>query len=191
MTRWRLLTGPLLAVLVGALLLAHTYVAAMDIQSQFKRVEVMEQSHRLYESDMADTFDKNPAVVSFANDPVFTTPQWRSVLDENRKAMSSAGALEPKTFGIWWPGLEKRAEAALPTVYDHSEFVTAAGMALSTCSDKALTADQRIVQWRERYGQAADPKLKSDPYWQAKLAVMPDIIRAGTKYFCGQDPLKF
>lgn len=190
-SRWERLTGLLFAVLVGVLVVAHTYVAVIDVQSQFKQVAIMENSHRVYESDLADRFDKDASVASFESDPVFSTPEWKTVLDENRKVVATAGALEPRTFGIWWPGLRARAEKVLPTVFDRHEFVMAVGMARGTCHDKALTVDERIVRWKERYGYSV---LKDDPYWQAHrqamLAAMPDIIRAGTKYFCSPEQQK-
>lgn len=181
------LAGPIFAALVGVLVLIHTYLAVVDIQTQFKRVEVMEQSRSLYQDDYTRRFDENPAVASFAKDPVFSTPQWQAVLDENRKAMSGTGLLEPKNIGIWVPGLEQRAAAALPSVYDHDEFVMAASTSMITCRDKALTVDQRVLQWRESYERAAYQEPKNDPYLQAKLAAMPDVIRAGTAYFCGDE----
>lgn len=192
--RWECLTGLLFAVLVGVLAVAHTYVAVIDVQGQFKQVAIMENSHRLYENDLADRFDNDMSVASFESDPVFSTPEWKTVLDENRKVVAAAGALEPRTLGIWWPGLHARAEKVLPTVFDRHEFVMAAGMARGTCHDRALTVDEHIARWKERYGTPGDQALKEDPYWQAHrnalLAAMPDIIRAGTKYFCSPEQQK-
>lgn len=182
--RWGRLTRAVVAVSAGALALALTYILVVDVQAQFRRVEVMEKSHRLYESDGADRFDADPTMVAFANDPVFSTPEWNRVLEENRRMMGGQGGLDAAAHGIWWPGLKERAKAALPAVLDRSEVVTATGTALGVCIDSSLTVDQRIAQWTERFGHAGQPQMDDNPYWQAKVAAMPAVIRAGTPYFC-------
>ena len=179
------LTRVVVAVSAGALALALAYFLFVDVQAQLRRVEIMEKSHRLYESDGADRFDADPTMVAFANDPVFSTPEWSRVLEENRKMMGGQDGLDAAAHGIWWPGLKERAKAALPAVLDRSEVVTATGTALGVCIDSSLTVDQRIAKWTEKFGHAGQPQLDDNPYWQAKVAAMPAIIRAGTPYFCG------
>jgi hypothetical protein len=169
------------ALIVGG----HTYLAVGEYQDQLRTVEAMEQSQRPYTGDMSDRFDTDPRVVSFQADPVFSSASWRSLLTENHKALSGSDHADPRAYGIWWPGLTQRAEAALPAVWDRTEFAMATGTVAVLCNGKALTADDRITEWHSHYGHSDDPYLKDDPYWQAKRAVMPDVIRAGSSYFCG------
>jgi hypothetical protein len=178
------------AFMVALIVAGHTYLAFGEYRSQLRTVEAMERSNSFYTSELQDRFNANPKVAAFSADPVFTSAEWQVLLSENRKALGGAGQGTARAYGIWWPGLSERAEAALPGVWDRTERVMATGMAMASCHDKALTADERIAQWDTRYGHSDDPYLKDDPYWQAKRAVMPDVITAGVNYFCDPEQPK-
>lgn len=175
--------------MVALIVAGHTYLAVGEYRSQLRTVEAMETG-RLYSSKMADKFDSNPKVKAFRGDPVFTSAEWLSLLVENHKALGGTDHLNARLYEIWWPGLTQRAEAALPAVWDRTEFVMATGMIARLCGDKTLTADERIAQWNTLYGRSDDPHLNDAPYWLAKRAVMPDLIDAGSKYFCDPEQPK-
>lgn len=132
-------------------------------------------------------------VQAFKTDPVFQTKGWAALTAASEKMMGDyftqhdIPELTKTAEGIWWPGLKERATAALdglhfdPARADAAEFAVAAGQVRASCAAKTLTTtEQRIEAWGNQVG----PVVKGDTYKNAQLAVMPDVFRAGAKYFC-------
>ena len=136
---------------------------------------------------------KDPRIRAFQNDPVFQSKPWATLIAESRQRgqvleKDAKAALADKRAGIWWPGLTARADAAAQSVtfddkgLDRAEFLKATSTIQSSCHIKELAVEERITHWKAK--NAGRPAKQVSPYIAARNAVMPELFRAGVKYFC-------